>query len=418
MAGESGVIEMKITSDSSQVRSDMEGLAASVNKSTGKLMHDIDGVTTSHNALLRSDHRVAAAMRGLTANAIASGNALTDAGAAMQALAMATNVSLPALIGLEVVGALISKISKAHSDAVKLNEELSKAGKPPEPGAPPPTKEQTAATGKIIAESRASKTFQEHVEGLLNNTFGAFAGLVEKLTGSVGRTVDEAATPLINPDGSVANSGPLQKTRRDKWLSLSLDPRDQDMRIMGSIPIDETRDKSWSKQMGPDDPDALQKKINEDEAERQRILGEKRRADEDARIRLTGRVGKPGDEAMSGLAGESGRLSGVAGKQLEGLQFTLAELAKKGRDTASGDDSQAGAGKLAKRALKEEELAKKEMLAEHYPEAFRHQANADALKNQIVPLRDTEKDYLNAIERAQIYKDQLEAIRNINFKGR
>ena len=108
----------------------------------------------------------------------------------------------------------------------------------------------------------------------------------------------------------------------------------------------------------------------------------------------------------------------VAKGKLEKLQFTLAELAKSGRDTAAGDDSRPGAGRLAKIALKEEALAKKEMLAEHYDEAARHQSIADKVKNSIVPLKDSEKDTLNALERAESLKAITAAIKALSFRNR
>lgn len=365
MAGESGIIEMKITSDSSEVRSDMDSLAASVNKGANKMIHDIDGVTTSHNNLLRSDHRVAAAMRGLTANAIASGNALTDAGAAMQALAMATNVSLPALIGLEVVGSLISKIAKAHSDAVKLNAELKAAGQPPAPGSPPPTKEGIAKTEKIIEESKASKTFQEHLEGILNTVMSPLAWLAEK-TGTVGRNLDKQDEPGINPDGSLAYSDTKGAWRR------------------GTKPVDTT----WSSQMRPDNPAALQKQMDEDAAKFQQRNKKQDLAD------LT----------------SAAELKAEAKKELEGMKISLPDLAKEGREWGPNG---AGAGRLARQALKEQGLARKDMIGEHYDDAFRHQANADALKNQIVPLKDAEKDHLNAIQRAQVFKDMVQELKDV-----
>jgi hypothetical protein len=111
-------------------------------------------------------------------------------------------------------------------------------------------------------------------------------------------------------------------------------------------------------------------------------------------------------------------IAATAKTKLSGLQFTLADLAKEGREWSPGDDSSPGAGRLAKRAMALEAKARKAMLGEHYDEAFGYQNQADRIKNSIVPLKDNEKDLLNAIERAEVLKAQLQELRRINFGNR
>jgi hypothetical protein len=350
MAGESGIIEMKITSDSSEVRSDMEGLAASVNKSTGKLIHDIDGVTTSHNNLLRSDHRVAAALRGLTSNAIASGDALSGAGTAMEALAMATNVSLPALIGLEVVGSLISKIAKAHEEAVKLNKELDEAGKPRDPQSTLPIAEDIKDRAEKEKKARADAKEKRENPWLPGTNW-------------IWKAWDWSSKRAQEAGAGMDIHGPSQKEAYQ--------------RAHGKL----------------DEPDEAEHRKRQADAIKVQIDALKKQTEEEKELEHLAKV--------------------VAKGKIEKLQFSLEELAKKGREFAPGDDSRPGAGKLAKRALKEEALAKKEMLAEHYDLAFEHQLKADRIKSDIVPLRNTEKDIVNAINMAQIFKDQLKALQDM-----
>lgn len=96
----------------------------------------------------------------------------------------------------------------------------------------------------------------------------------------------------------------------------------------------------------------------------------------------------------------------IAQKNREKLQLPLADLAKEGRDRAPGDDSRAGAGLLARRALEEEALARKATLAEDLPGAQMHRARAEDIKSGIDTLKDSEKDLAGAfkmgIDAAQI----------------
>lgn len=363
MANE-GAIVMRITSDSSEVRADMASLMTSVKGSTQSLIHDIDGVTTTHNNLLRSDHRVAASLRGLTSEAVKSGDAFGVVGKAMESLAMATNVSLPALIGLEVIGTLISKMSEAHKEAVKLNKELDEAGKPRDPKSTVPIEEDIRKRFELAEKTR--KEIEERVQ----------AGKVPSFAGTM--------------IGSGEESGSYVDRRNPRNV-------DRGRETFGSGVTDIHGDHSWSDKMARGKSDDQILKDKADAAEAMAKV-----------IQIQAKAAKDLDELSDK----------VAPQKIDKLSFSLEDIAKYGRDKAPGDDSQPGMGKLAKRALREERNARQEMMNEHYPEAFQHQAKADELKNHIVALKDNEKDHLNAIQRAQIFRDIDRHVTEISFRGK
>lgn len=111
-------------SDSSQIRTDMAATAANVQGSMSRMGSAISGVESRHENLLRSNHRVAGSMRGLARDIATTGNVVDSVAASMESLARATNLGLGTLIGLEVGAVLISKLVKAGEESEKLKEKM------------------------------------------------------------------------------------------------------------------------------------------------------------------------------------------------------------------------------------------------------------------------------------------------------
>ena len=79
----------------------------------------------------------------------------------------------------------------------------------------------------------------------------------------------------------------------------------------------------------------------------------------------------------------------------ESMKLSLTDLAEHGREWAPGNDTRAGSGRLARQAMKEEALARKEMLAEHYPVAVMHQQRADQIKAGLATCAAAKKSALS-----------------------
>jgi hypothetical protein len=78
-------------------------------------------------------------------------------------------------------------------------------------------------------------------------------------------------------------------------------------------------------------------------------------------------------------------------KEKESMQLTLADIAKNGHEWAPGYRTGPGAGQLARKAIKEDELTRKAMLDENWEEARRHRTKSDQYKDSIGILKDSEK---------------------------
>lgn len=332
-------ITWTLSANASQVRAEMTNVAASARKAGGDVEQSLNRTAAGYDNLLRSDHRVAGQLRRFTANVIESDNALQGLASGLQGIAMATNISLPVLIGLEVIAELISKITKAHSETVKLTKELNEAGKPRAADSKVPIAEDVAKRRAIAQKGEEDAESRKKFSIWNPYTWKLPASFSEKSGGS--------------------SSGGLGQGKGE-------------MDALKGGPGD-----SWGKRMamtvGFADAEAAAAKLARETADQI-----ERQAESAERV-------KKATESIHGK-----------------LQFSLQELAKEGRQTAVGDDSRWGAGRAAKEAMKEEALARKEALAEHPEEAARHQMRAEEIKSTIAPLKDSEKEFLSALEKATV----------------
>jgi hypothetical protein len=356
-------ITWRLNSDSSQVRAEMAQSMQSVSKGTTQMKRDLDGVTSTHEAILRSDHRVAGSLRMLTREATTAGSGFETLGAAFESFAMATNVSLPALIGLEIIGTLISKIVKAHEEAAKLDKELTAAGGPRDP--------KLTVDEDIRKRKEAIEKANKDIES-------------KQQSRSTWHWYDPTSwhwSALMDTSGDPDRRGNRPGQSRP------------------NMSANDTTDRSWGQMMA----------MRKDDLE---IEKEKVAAAEKAAV------------AIKEQAEQEKKLADAAKGKLGALQYSLEDIAKEGahkRDhpfrVMRSDD--AYLGDMAEQAIAQQQEARRlRMLGPRYnAQALAHEQSADAIKAQISPLKDSEKDFLSAIERAAVYKEMLQELKRINFKN-
>jgi hypothetical protein len=118
-------IVFRAESDTSQIRSDMRIAQQEVANATGSMGRSFEYVSGHHENLLRSSHRVASSMRGLTTELLTTGSAADAVGSIMERFGMATNLGLAALAGLEIGGVLTKKLASAQDALEKFREKIS-----------------------------------------------------------------------------------------------------------------------------------------------------------------------------------------------------------------------------------------------------------------------------------------------------
>lgn len=323
-----------INADASQVRAEMESSMRSVGTGTSKMVRDFEGVTSTHNSLLRSDHRVASSMRMVASEILNTGDAVGTLGALFEGLARSTNVGLGALIGLEIVGTIISKLTKAHEEAVKLNKELDKAAGP---------RDNKISIDEDIRRRREA---------------------IEKGRSDVEKKDEHANTwhwydPTSWHWSAMLKAPPVRNAR---GVGAG-----KESNIEAQVP--ELYDKSWSKVMTVQKSSLDIEKEKLATAEKITAELEKQKEHEEA-------IAKGADSFK------------------DKLQLSLAEIAKEGlhkRDSGAFDNTKQYAGDIAEKAMAEQQAARKAMLKGHFDEAMDHQAVAEQLKAQIPALKDSEK---------------------------
>lgn len=365
-------IKWILGADSSQVRAEMANTINVVNSGSAAMVNSINRVDAAHGNLLKSTPKVASQMSHLFRTMLHGGDGLTLLSAALEATTKSLKFGLPlAAAGyLGVTG--IQKVVEMRAEWNKLNEELDRAAKPRAPFDTKPIEEDLKERRDTLKKAEDVKKEQEKnpwITGTnwIRNSAMAVGGWFNGMT--------SRDSPDYRNTGSMA--GGAESLAQAKFRAK---------------PYDTSWSTAFREGQAPDRTasNAMRQSKSDEEIREEKIKAAKE---------MTDRI-----EAEKKAAEASKRISDLAEKKSDSMKFSLAELAAKGRDTAPDDDSRAGAGKLAKRAMKEEELARKEMLAEHYDQAGEHQKRADAIKNSIVPLKDSEKDFLTAIERAQVFQ--------------
>jgi hypothetical protein len=339
-------------------------IAASTNRAAG-----------AHDNLIMSSHRAGHNIANVAREMINGADATTVFGTGLEALGRVLKVSLGVIAGLFVGGMIAIEIAKASKEMTKLHNEIARLGDTSDL--------RLEAFDKLSA--RLTEIRKKMVE--LDQAFPKPGRWV---------TLSQIWNTLAHPIDSLrgqpeTDASTLRKANRATLMAEAYrrarDNKSQSARD-GGDPFKADRMKAYDEAMPKvraaffDKNMALAaeelrnyantiKEINKKEQEHlQKISTEK----EEARTK---------------------HLQGIK----ESMQLSLADLAKNGRDFAPGDDSRAGGGKLARRALEEEALARKEMLAEHYDEALKHRNRAEEIKNSIPGLKDSEKDMASAVQR-------------------
>lgn len=358
-----------LEADGSRVTVEMQKMLAAVRNATGGMSDGMRNVDAGYGNLLRSGNAVSNQIANVFRAALSGGSALDVFATGLEAAARSMKLGI-GIGSLAFVGGLaIQKVVEMRQAWNKLNEELDRAAKPRSPI-------ETKSIDEDLKERRETIKKAEDIQAEK-----------KKNPWPTGTNWIRNAWEWSNNQASKEqNLDPRLASYRDDYRRGLQPSRDSgagyDKTWSTAYKHGSAPDKTWSSLMrvDPSDEELRKQKIELAKAMTDRIASEKAATEADKRI------------------------TGIAQQKLEKLKFSLSELAEKGRDTAVGDDSRPGAGKLARMVQKEEALARKEMLAEHYGKAAQHQLNADSIKNTITPLKDAEKDFLTALERAQVLK--------------
>lgn len=337
---------------------------------------------TAHGNLLRSAPRVAHQLQNLSRDIVAGADATQILGSGVEALAHSFNLGLGAIAAGYIGGALIGQIAKAGAEITKLHDAITMLAA--NPG------DRSFETFNQL-DTRIKAT-QKHIKELMDAIPiepGRFASF-KQIFGVIAHPIYSLSNAPERDVATAQRSTHMDEIARAK--ARAFENSNQEMRDSGNV-------------AGADRMKALHEmipKVHQAMIERNMAL-----AAEELRAyaNTIKEINKKEQEQIQKIAEEKKKQDELkVSKKWESMQLSLADLAAHGREWAPGMDIRPGAGRLARQATKEEGLARKEMLAEHYGAAAEHQQRADAIKNSITPLKDSEKDFLSAIERAEVFK--------------
>jgi hypothetical protein len=382
---EAGAFDRDLATAESRLTGANDRMAAGANRNVA-----------AHDSLLKSNARVGHQISNV-ARAFTSG---ADAGdllsVSLEAVGRSLKLGLGAIAGLFVGGLIVGEIAKAAQAAKKLREEviaLTRDG--------PDARFETL--DKLI-----SKLEEVHKK----------IGEVKKqgFWAAVGKTFGDLAT--LAPDEDITADGHWKNADHDKGMNKRTGGLEAEAQRLRKGVAGKARDRNDEQQArdGGDPFKAdrmkafhdLLPKMNASFMDKNMLL-----AAEELRgyAQTIKEINKKEQEHLSKISQEKetqeqNRLEKIK----ESMQLTLGDLAKNGREFAPGDDSKAGAGRLARRALKEEELARKAMLDEHYGEAGEHYRRAEEIKSGIPSLKDSQKELKGALSTTETYL--MEVVKN------
>lgn len=350
-------ITWTLGADSSAVRAEMTSAVNAVRQAGDQMVQGFSRVDAAHGNLLKSSSRVGHQISNVTRDILSGADASTVFASSLEGIGRSLKLGLGAITSLFVGAIAVDKLHDAVVEVREFNKELDAAAKP---------RDTTRTTDQIKEQVSKGVELQKKAVVEEQKTWRNFFVDVWHQFFKTSQTPEEKTLSRGgNPNAKAKTGSPIEPV------------------------IAADYDKSWSRAMKAG-------------ADKKPII------DTDTEIKNKARVAAENDEAdkreIARREAEA-RSKDAAQKKSESMKLSLADLAANGREWAPGMDTRAGAGRLARQAMKEEALARKEMLAEHYDAAGEHQQRADTIKNSITPLRDTEKDFLSAIERAGVFRE-------------
>jgi hypothetical protein len=340
-----------VNADASQIRAEMNSAMQSANRGTDAIVQGFNRADLAHGTLLKSNQRVANQIGHFAQAAMTGADSITLMGTAMEGLAHATKLPLGALTALIAGGMFVFKlheVNKEFNELAKQQDEIIKKDL---------TKEKIDQLEALKVKAvEVAKQMDEQEKSFLGSTLNVIKGNGKRGLG-----------PNRGELANTAMTGAVREAGGDTW-SMS----------------------------------------------REKIIKGHEEAAEAYHKRRLADIPREVDEEIAKRKHE-GLIEAEAGKFKSGLQLSLADYAKGGREWAPGGGgwgedsihspyrndmrSQAapgggftpGSGRIARQAMREEELAKKAMLNDDYTGAIKHQSIAEQLKAMIPGLKDSDK---------------------------
>jgi hypothetical protein len=372
--------------------SDGMNTAARDGKRAGdKIAEGMNRADAAHGSLLKSSARVGHQISNVARQMTSGADAADILSTSLEAIGRSMKLGLGAISALFVGGLLIGEIAKAAKAAEKLHAEIMGLV-----AAGPDARFETL--DKLISklEEVRKKSAELKSQGVLGMIGSA---IKETFTG---KTVVAEGAGLVEQPGQVNPANALARER----LRLGRGIADKAKRANNEQAARDGGDPSKADRMKAMD-DMLPKVRAAFMDKNMALVAEELRG----YANTIKEINKKEQEHLAKI--DQDKADAAANRQRsikESMQLSLGDLAKNGRDRAPGDDSHWGAGRAAREAMKEEALARKEMLAEHPEEALRHHNRAEDIKQGIGTLKDSEKDMASAVQRGNDASEVLRAI--------
>jgi hypothetical protein len=342
-------------------------------RSMGQALGHVD---THAGNLLKSSSRVGHQISNVARDLLSGADAGTVFATALEGVGRSLKLGLGAVSGLFVGGLIVGEIAKAAKEAQKLHEDIINLTRP----GPDARFENLDKLIAKLEEVRKKTREVEQGPGFWGKIAGALSGKY-------------STSEFQVDDGRTTGAGKVAAERQQTTRDITRGHGESE-RLMRGI-ADKRHRENLEEEAPPFQRDRM--KAMDD------MLPKVKNAFFDKNMALVAEelrhyantisaINRKEQEQLAKIEAEKKERTQTAvhGKA-DSMKLSLTDLAEHGREWAPGNDTRAGSGRLARQALKEEALSRKEMLAEHYPEAVMHQQRADQIKAGIGNLRDSDK---------------------------